>query len=152
MAAKKRPRSAPLETERLTAKILSSSRSYYISEGDGRVSDEGLLKISGEICLARERHRDHIGCPIDITLARARSFGPERDGQSQPFLVMMNLRKNQRSLMAYLPADAFWALPLLIANEPDPVVDVTFQRLSRGSGMLLSVFVGPADEATALAY
>jgi hypothetical protein len=152
MAAKKRPDSAPVETERLTAKIISSSRSYYISQSDGSVGDEGLLQISGEIFSASEKHRNHIGCPIAITLAGARSFGEQEEGQGRPFKVMMNLRKNQRSLMAYLPADAFWALPQLIADEPDPVVDVTFQRLTRGSWALLSVFVGSAEDATALPY
>jgi hypothetical protein len=61
---------------------------------------------------------------------------------SPPFLLFMYLRRKQRSLLVYLPADAVWGLPAMIESTADACVEATFEPLLRGSGSLLSLWIG----------
>jgi hypothetical protein len=132
--------------EKMVAKIISMRRSSYISEqrsSGGFVDDEAMIELVGEIAFISKRHKKEIGKPIDITLACARRFENEGPPTNRPFLVMMNLRKDQRSLMAYLPADAFWGMPAVLSSDQECCIEAWFEPTRSGSGALLSLWLGP---------
>lgn len=57
----------------------------------------------------------------------------------KPLLLQLELRKNQRSLMVYLPGDAFWGLSRVIAAGLVTHVEASFSGLRYGTADLLSV-------------
>jgi hypothetical protein len=135
----------------LIARIESFEQSYYISENREHrspVSDEAMLNIAGRIEQISPALKAHLGEPIGITLACARSYSadeptPEAD---KPFLLRMNLSKKQRSFMAYLPSDAFWSIPRMIDSGRITHVEADFEPLRHGSSDLKSVYL--ASKAT----
>lgn len=140
----------PATPERLVATVSSISRSYFISDyrsDDIGVDDEAITSVQGQILSISKRHRKHVGEHVDISLCCARRFdGTEGSGLGKPFLVGANLRKNQRSLMAYLPADAYRNLPELIASHVDFCIAVSFEPIRWGSATLLSLWFGSRAE------
>lgn len=151
-SAKKRARRSlpPAEPERLVATVSSISRSYFISDHrskDISVDDEAITSVQGQIISISKRHRKHIGEQVEVSFCCARRFdGTEGSGLGKPFLVGVNLRKNQRSLMAYLPADAYWNLPELIASHVDFRIEASFEPIRWGSASLLSLWFGSRSE------
>ena len=144
---KKLPRPEPSS---LTAKIETVERSYFISadaEQQSPVSDEATIDIVGRIEWISPDLKQHLGEEIGISVVCARTF--ERDGRTppsdKPFLLTVNLRQGGSSMMAYLPADAFWALPQLIASSAITHVQARFEPPYYGSGALLSLHFASAS-------
>lgn len=134
----------------LIAKIEAVEQSYYISEDaerDRPMGDEATLDIVGRIEQISLRLKQHLDRQIDISLVCERSFS--RDERTpvtnNPFLMLVNLRKSGCSLMAYLPADAFWALPQMIAAGATHI-EVRFEPPHHGSGTLLSLHFASASK------
>lgn len=81
----------------------------------------------------------------------ARSFGEEPSSSAgKPFLMSVQLRKRGCSLAAYLPADAFWALPSMISSGAITHIEARFERLSYGSGDLQSLYFATASKLAEL--
>lgn len=127
----------------LIALICKVEQSYFIS-GHGGVNektlDEAIVEIVGRIMEISPRYEQFLGAGIDICISCSRTFdlnaiGPVVD---KPFLVGLNLKQGECSLMAYFPSDAFWALPQIIAAGADHV-GVRFGPLTRGHAPLQSV-------------
>lgn len=147
MARRSSPPSSPA---RLVARIDHVEHSYYISENPSHASpvgDEAIIDIVGYIEEISPTYRQHLHQPIDISLVCSKSF--ERDGRTpttdNPFLLPIRLRRNDRGLMAYLPADMFWALPLMIEAGRYTHVEARFNPLHRGRGDLVSLFFGTSS-------
>ena len=104
-----------------------------------------MIDIVALIERTSPRHKHHCGEPIDITLACAQTFKDDTQTPSgeRPLLLSMNLRKNQRSLMAYLPSTAYWAIPQMIESGRITHIQAMFAPLMRGHGKLLSVYLMP---------
>ena len=79
---------------------------------------------------------------MEISLVCARRYSADRDEPGRPSLFYVTLRKNQRSVLSYLPADAYWSLPTLLTRPADPCVELSFERLHRGTGELRSLWIG----------
>jgi hypothetical protein len=143
------------EVFELTAAIERLEQSYYISENREaaeRVGDEAIIELVGTIIAINPAYKQHIGREIEMTIVRARSFndhGPTPTAD-KPFLVSLNLRKGSCSLMAYLPGDAFWALPDMIASKAITHVMAGFGKPIRGSAELLSLYFAPLSKIQAL--
>jgi hypothetical protein len=145
MAKRKAPRPEP---EKLIARIESFEQTYYIGQLGKGAEDEALIDIVARIERVSPRHKQHLGELIDIRLACARSFngdGPTA-ASDKPFLMFMNLSKNHRSLMAYLPSSPFWSIPQMIEAGRVTHIDVRFAPLHRGSGDLESVYLIPESK------
>lgn len=146
-------RKPPIEPSTLTAAIEDVKRSYYISEQRDyrRVDDEAIIDVIGRIEEISAAHKRHLGQQLDMTFVCARSFHqdqPERDVE-RPSLFSVHLRGEQRSLMAYLPADAFWALASMIASGEITHIEARFMPPRYGHGDLLSLYYrGPIETAT----
>lgn len=148
-------KSRPTEPEILVAAIESIERTYYIAELRGehrRVDDEATLDIIGRIERLNPSRDQFLGQRIDISLLCARSFSRETPSEvtSKPFLMSVELRKKGCSLMAYLPADAFWALPEMISSGAITHIEAHFDKPNRGSGDLQSLYFATASKIESL--
>ena len=147
-------KSRPPEPEILVAAIESIGQTYYISEMRGevrRVDDEAILDIVGRIERLDPSRSQYLDRRIDISLLCARSFGEETPTfTGKPFLMSAQLRKRGCSLAAYLPADAFWALPSMISSGAITHLEARFDRLSYGSGDLRSLYFATASKLAEL--
>jgi hypothetical protein len=148
MAKRKSHASQP---EVLIAKIEGVQRAYSISENGGdltRVDDEAVLDIVGRIEDISRPRRRYIGERIEMSFICSRSFA--RSEPTRPtdktFLLSVELRKGRCSLMAYLPADAFWALPSMISSGGVTHIEARFDRPHYGTGDLLSVHFASASK------
>lgn len=148
-------RTRPEETFDLTATIERVEQTYYISENRGHkepVEDEAIIDITGTISMISPAYKQHHGREIEVSVIRARSFTD--DGPTpitdKPFLLTVNLRKNRCSAMAYIPADAFWALPGMISSGAVTHIMVRFDKPWRGTATLLSLYFAPLSKIEAL--
>lgn len=66
---------------------------------------------------------------MEISLVCARRYSNRQDERCKPSLFYVTLRKNQRSLLCYWPADAYWSLPTLLTRPVDLCVELSFERL-----------------------
>jgi hypothetical protein len=140
---------AVIAPEELTAKIESYCRTYYLAQHSGesrRLEDEAQLEITATVIDISRRHRRFLGAPIEISLLTARSFNrsDERTKSAETaFLCQMNLRKIGCSCLAYLPSDAFWALPDMLRSGAVTHIQITFEPTRHGSGTLQSIYLAP---------
>ena len=145
MARRKTP---PPEPELLVARIESFTQSYYIAQDRAQglpTQDEALIDITAIIEDISKRHKKHLGQNIDIALACTRVFngdGPISVGD-HTFLLLMNLGKDYRGCMAYLPSDAFWAIPRMIETGRVTHIEARFAPTRYGNGELLSLHFLP---------
>jgi hypothetical protein len=135
----------------LIAKIETVEQTYYISENREHrrpVGDEAIIEIMGTIEQISLRHKRRLHRSIEITLACSRSFsGEDRIPPSdKPFLLPVQLRKDRCSIMVYLPADAFWAMPPMITSGSITHVEVRFGPSRYGSAELLSIYLFPKSK------
>ena len=135
--------------EELTAKIESYCRTYYLAQHSGegrRLEDEAQLEITATIIDISKRHRRFLCAPIEINLLTARSFDrsdePTKSAEAV-FLCQINLRKGSCSCLAYLPADAFWALPDMHRSGAVTHIQIAFEPTRHGSGALQSIYLAP---------
>lgn len=127
------------ESEKLVARIDRVDPSYYISRHEDRIGDEAILNIDATIERISSRHGQHVGSLLELSLVIERTF--EKDTVAgRPHLFSVNLNKKQRSILAYLPADAFWSLPRLI-DLGATHIEARFSPIYRGSGNLESIHV-----------
>lgn len=148
-------RTRPEETFELTVSIERIEQSYYISENRARrepVGDEAIIDITGTIVTISPTYKQHLGREIEIAVLRARSFSTEdvTPTTDKPFMVTLNLKKAHCSAMAYIPADAFWALPGMITSKAVTHVMVRFSKPYHGSADLLSLYFAPQSKVEAL--
>jgi hypothetical protein len=143
-----RRRATSVPEERLVAKVCDWGSSYYIGQHtyEAPIDDEAITTLRCEIIETESRHRQHIGQPIEIALVCSRRYSSEHKEGGHPSLFYTNLRKNQRSLLSYLPADAYWSLPDLLKRSADPCAELSFQRLHRGTGVLRSLWIGDYEQ------
>lgn len=124
------PRKKPTESFTLTSAIQSIERSYFIAEHSNlrRVDDEAILTVRGIIEQISPRYKRHAGGAIEMQFVCARSFDRDKPvpAADKPFLLSVTLRGESRSLMAYLPSDAFWSLPEMIASKAVTHVEAGF--------------------------
>ncbi|HEX8483710.1 MAG TPA: hypothetical protein VF650_17555 [Allosphingosinicella sp.] len=130
--------------ESLTARIGTVAQSYFVAaEGDAgtRIIDEAILNAVGVIESIDARHQRFLGESLEMAFICGRSF--ERKGPTptsdKPVLLPLQLGKRQRSLMVYLPSDAFWGLSRLIPAGIITHVEASFCALRYGTADLLSV-------------
>lgn len=145
-----RAKQAPEEQNDLIARIESYDHSYYISRdagSEGYVGDEAIVEITARIERIAPKHKRFLHQTIEILFICARTFGTENDAGygAKPVLFSVNLRKKECSLLAYMPADAFWTIPPMIENGSVSHVWATHGRSHYGSADLLSVLL--ASEA-----
>lgn len=140
-----------IEPEELRARILTVSRSYYISSTEVRdeayVDDEAILEVEGLIEDVSARHRKHLGLAITINLLSAKRYSPERE-PSSAFFGSINLRGTTRSAFSYLPARPFWHIPDMIAGGAD-CIELRFAPLVRGYAPLSSLWIGKQSDLLA---
>jgi hypothetical protein len=116
-AAKAGTRKAREIENSLVAKIRTSSFSYFIAShhptrDTERIDDEAAIEVDAEISETEPLQPQHFGQQIICSILCARSFQREMPAEKlsgMPLLYTVTLRKNARSLLTYLPADAFWA-------------------------------------------
>lgn len=106
----------------------------------------GENAFSIEVVGEDERHR---GEEIEIRLACER-FLPDVSQSAQRAQLSLILRKNLRSMVAYLPPDAIWALPGIIASKAITHVQVDCDELYRGVATGLSIYLSTLAEMHSL--
>lgn len=139
------------ETFELTASIERVEQTYYISEHRGielPVSDEAIVEMFGRIVTISPQYKQHVGAEIDMAVIRAQSFSRDNPTPTadKPFMVSLILKKNSRSLTAYIPADAFWALPGMISSGAVTHVMARFDKPWHSSATLLSLYFAPLSK------
>lgn len=139
---------AAAEPCELIVKIERYEQTYYISEHgpDGRAtSDEALIDIRGCIVAISRKLKQHLNERLDVSFACATSYSDtDRTPVSDnPFLLRMNLRKDHRGFMTYLPANAFWSISAMIDAERLTHIEARFDAPHYGSGGLLGVYLMP---------
>jgi hypothetical protein len=130
--------------ERLIGSVLDWRASYFIGQYTDKatIDDEAITNLACQIVEADPRHRQHIGQIMEVSLVCASRYSVDRDDPARPSLFYVTLRKNQRSVLSYLPADAYWSLPTLLTRPTDPCIELSFERLHRGTGELRSLWIG----------
>jgi hypothetical protein len=141
-----RKRKAPVDPEhRLIGRIRSSSFSYFIadhrSKGYQFVDDEAIIDLKTSVVKIDPPNEDHIGAEFECSLVCARRFDetPSNNNTGRPFFLSVTLKRNQRSMLAYLPADAFWALQSRLEGGSVTHVELGYVKPIRGSGELTSI-------------
>ncbi|RYE62214.1 MAG: hypothetical protein EOO82_00040 [Oxalobacteraceae bacterium] len=140
----------PTEFEKLIARIDSVDPSYYISRHEDRISDEAILDIDATIERISSRHSQHVGCLLELSFVIERTFDKDTVA-GRPHLFSVNLSKKQRSILAYLPADAFWSFPRLIGLGATHI-EARFSPTYRGSGNLESVHLASLASILAIGW
>jgi hypothetical protein len=105
------------------------------------VDDEAILLLKGSVDRISARYHRHEGKEIEIQLLCARSFDRDRPSAAveKPFLMSVNLRGAIVGVSAYLPSDAFWALPDMIESMEASHVEVDFTSSRYGFAELLNL-------------
>jgi hypothetical protein len=120
---------------------VSFSRSYLITFSDagedGAVDDEAILDIEAVIETINRRHLEHLGQQISLRLLHSRRYGGKTEHEPSCF-GSVTLRGQERSVLAYLPREPFWALPSVIESGAS-ILEISFSRTSSGFGDLLSL-------------
>jgi hypothetical protein len=143
-AVRSRKRAKRVEPEELTARILSYSRNYFIAlPGVGKDSvgdDEAALEVEGIIeRVSQRRHVKHVGQPISFRLLHARRYqGHDEDGCS--YFGSVTFWGSQRSVLAYLPREPFWALAGLI-DAGSKIIQCTYLPMRGGHAELISFYL-----------
>ncbi|MEG8043888.1 hypothetical protein QP164_14675 [Sphingomonas sp. LR59] len=132
----------------MTVLIETVERTYFPqrhtpTEGS---TDEAVVDILGRVESASKPYDRYAGQSIEIALRSSRSFsaGTEEEtvGALGPFSI--SLRKRGCSVLAYLPSDAFWAIPGMISDHSVTHIGLTFDTPRHGSGSLESIHFAPA--------
>jgi hypothetical protein len=82
-----------------------------------------------------------VGQELECHLRLSRRFNRESAPQSQALLYSVHLGRDQRSVLAYLPADAFWALQDNLIAGRLTNLELTYEKPSRGYRELISVYL-----------
>ena len=136
----------------MIATIETVEQSYFIvqhrEQGDA-FDDEAILDVTGKIEEIGSRHRQHLGHEIEMSFICSRRFTPNaKEPSGTPSMFGLTLKKDQRSLLVYLPGDAFWALPAMIASKAVTHIEVNFGDSHHGRADLLSLHFVAASKLT----
>ncbi len=142
----KRHGTAVNSEHRLVARICSSKFSYFISIRDPGpdkrlIDDEAIIEIDSEISEIEPLQTQHLAQRLSCSIVCARTFAkasPQSSG-GYPLFLSMNLKKNSRSTLAYLPGDAFWAIQSRLEAGKLAFIEASYERPTRGSGDLKSL-------------
>ena len=131
------------------ARILSQKSKYYISQTElrdetCRIDDEAQLEIVAMIDAITPALRKHLGGELTVSLLAAEQYAPQAATAGR-FFGSVNMRGSQRSALAYLPSQPFWALPALIAGGASYVC-IGWNCMRQGYAELSSLFVGDAED------
>ncbi|WP_375777828.1 hypothetical protein ACE103_42835 [Bradyrhizobium sp. ma5] len=143
-AARKRNTKSDPE-HHLIGRIQSNSFSYYISDhhtqGHQFVDDEAIIELSTTVVKIEPPNADHLGAELACSLVCARRFDGSlaENGTGRPFFLSVALKRNQRSMLAYLPSDAFWALQSRLEAGSITHVELSYLKPVRGAGELTSI-------------
>ena len=135
------------ETAKLTARIVSYRRSYFIGYMGVKnefVDDEAVLDVEGVIERASKPYNKHLGLPVSFRMLHSERYGATKTRTMSPF-GSISLQSRERWVLAYLPPQPFWALPDLI-SEGAQIIDCTFKPMRRGFGDLLSMYLGREED------
>ena len=134
----------------LKAEIQAASPTYYLGDdGPERRLDETFVRLKCVIVETSATLEQHRGEEIEIRLACER-FLPDVSQSAQRAQLSLILRKNLRSMVAYLPPDAIWALPGIIASKAITHVQVDCDELYRGVATGLSIYLSTLAEMHSL--
>lgn len=131
---------------RLVARICSSKFSYFISirdpgPGDQLIDDEAVIEIDAEISEIEPSQTQHLAQRLSCSIVCARTFSrapPQKSG-GHPLFLSVNLKKNNRSTLAYLPGDAFWTIQSRLEAGTLSFLEASYEKPTRGSGDLRSL-------------
>jgi len=146
--AKNKKHTSPNEEHQLCADIRTGRSSYFIaSHGLPRtaewIEDEAIIELDAEISAMEPSRPEHVGQRIECSLVCARSFGREKSVGGPlgvPLLYSIILRRNGRSMLAYLPGDAFWAIQAQLKAGTLKHLEAHYLKPSRGSSELTSLY------------
>ncbi|MGF6311913.1 hypothetical protein ABIB82_005890 [Bradyrhizobium sp. i1.8.4] len=143
-----RKRNAKFDPEHhLIGRIQSSSFSYYISDhhaqGHQFVDDEAIIDLNTTVVKIEPPSADHLGAELTCSLVCARRFNEDlaKNSTGRPFFLSVTLKRNQRSMLAYLPSDAFWALQSRLEAGSVTHVELSYLKPIRGVGELTSIHI-----------
>lgn len=145
MVGRRRKQRQPEQEITLLAGIRSCSFSYFISSNGNEfraTGDEAIIEIGTEIIGIVPKRREHIGKEFNCSLISAHSYHSGETGHpyTAPLLYSLNLRKDARSLLAYLPTDVFWgALPDFRSGKLK-YIEARFGKHRYGLGGLNSLY------------
>ncbi|WP_029084439.1 hypothetical protein [Bradyrhizobium sp. th.b2] len=131
---------------RLTANIVSSKFSYFIADyrptGVSFVDDEALIELETTIEEIEPANPDHHGAALECALICAKRYNIDPPGVvGHPGLFSVILKRNRRSVLAYLPSEAFWALQTRLDVQKLNRLELTYIAPSRGVGDLTGIYV-----------
>jgi hypothetical protein len=105
------------------------------------VDDEAIIDLNTTVVKIEPSNLDHLGAELECSLVCARRFDESLPNNSagRPFLLSVTLKRNQRSMLAYLPSDAFWALQSILETGTVTHVELSYRKPIRGAGDLTSI-------------
>jgi hypothetical protein len=146
MSAARSKRTRTVEAEhRLLARIGSTKFSYSIFSRDSHlrdelIDDEAIIHIDAQISEIEPSQSQHLAQRLACSLVCARSFP---DGAPQvigkPLLLSVTLKKNARTILAYLPGDAFWAIQSRLESGTLALIEATYEKPVLGVGHLTAL-------------
>lgn len=137
-----------VKTGEITASIETIERTYFLQRHTptGGSSDDAVIDIVGRIESASKPYDRYVGHIIEVALRSSRSFSAgtkeETVGALGPFSI--SLGESGFSVLAYLPSDAFWAIPGMLSDHSVSHIGLTFDTPRHGSGSLESIHFAPA--------
>jgi hypothetical protein len=145
MGGQRRKQGQPDPEFILLAGIRSCSLSYFISShgADSRATgDEAIIEIGAEIISIIPKKPEHIGKELNCSLISSHTYRSGESGEpyTAPHLHGLNLRKDARSLLAYLPTDVFWGVLPDFRNGKLKFIEARFGKPRYGSGELISLY------------
>jgi hypothetical protein len=153
-----RSRKMILPEHSLVAAICMSNFSYFIANHSStgvpeRVDDEAIIEIQARILKTEPIQSDHVGELIECSLVCSRVYTRDTTKRSVgvPLLYTIRLQRNGRSMLAYLPEDAFWAIQARVKSGTLKQIEAHYQKPIRGWGELTSLYFSErlhSEEAT----
>jgi hypothetical protein len=146
MPKTKIPRKSQNSAHSLVAEIETNNFSYFIKSHElvqgKRIDDEAIIELNARILKIEPFQPNHLGQRIGCSLICSRSFHQDSSGErpnEHVFLCTINLRKDGRSMLAYLPADAFWGLKATLDVRALKYFEASYEKPLRGSSELISL-------------
>ena len=119
--------------------------SYFVSKHGSeseKIVDEAIIDITAEITTTEPERPEHIGEELNCSLVCSRTY--DRDvaqaRANNPLLYSIVLKRSERSMLAYLPDDAFWAMQSQLTSGRTKYIEIRYQKPRYGSGELSSIY------------
>jgi hypothetical protein len=145
MKGKKQSRKKTSDVEHsLIARVKAHHFSYFITThgpASEHIVDEAIIDISTEITRTDPNYAEHIGGLLECSLVCSRTYDPDKtkNRPGTPLLYSIVLKRNTRSMLAYLPADAFWAMQTQLISGRLRNIEIRYNKPRYGSGELRSI-------------